>query len=245
MAKLVLKDISYSYDNKKEILDSVSIDVGSSQIVSLLGASGSGKSTLLSVASKILKPTSGDVIDSFDKSSYLFQDNRLLPWKNMIDNIAFAIIDTEPIRAKRVAKAKEIARKLGLKDDDFGKYPKELSGGMAKRVAIARALITKPSMLYLDEPFTALDIRVKKELFDILLNLCKDKGISMLFITHDISEALRLSDKVLFLQKREKGSKIVESITINTPQKSRDNEYIYRYMLNLLENKKIENMFDI
>jgi len=242
---LELKNVSFSYEKEKKILKDISFSIKKGQIVSLVGKSGSGKTTLLDITSKQKELDSGKVINSFKTLSFVFQEPRLLPWKNMIGNISFSLIDSDEDKNEIVKKAKEIALTLGLEEKDFKKYPKHLSGGMARRVSIARALIKKPDILFLDEPFNGLDIGIKKELFSSLIKLCKKENIAIFFITHDFSEAVSLSNKIMFLDKKTNGSVIEEIVDITTPQEKRDSKYVYQKMVELLENKKIKDLFYI
>ncbi len=232
---LEVKDISHSF-NENKILDNISFTLHQGKIISILGASGCGKTTILHICANLLKQTSGEITNSFNKSSFLFQEPRLLPWQNMIDNISLPLIDSSFTTNEIQVKAKDIAIKLGLEEKDFNKFPKDLSGGMKQRVALARALIVEPSVLFLDEPFSALDIGLKKELYEILIQKSTNDNLSILLITHDIMEAVKLSDEVLILKDMEKGSQIVQKYNFDTKYTSRDNEFIYSNMLKLANN---------
>jgi len=243
LASLDLKNISFSYEKDKKVLNNISLSINSTQIVSLVGVSGSGKTTLFDIAQRNKKPNSGEVINSFETLSFVFQETRLLPWKNLIDNIMFSLIESKEDKKTIEKKAKDMALALGLEENDFQKYPKHLSGGMAQRVSIARALVTKPDILFLDEPFSALDIGIKKEIFNILIDLCKKEDIALFFITHELSDAIKLSDKILLMDKKDSGSIIQNSIELTTPQNKRDSKYVYQKMVELLENKNIKDIF--
>ncbi len=243
MAALELSNISFSYEKGKKILNNISLEIDQGGIVSLLGPSGSGKTTLLQIASGLAEAEGGRVKNSFKNHSFVFQEPRLLPWKNVIDNILFSLSDQKENKEIKRKKAQSAALNLGLKEEDFKKYPKELSGGMAQRVSIARALVKKPDILFLDEPFGALDIGIKKEFYKRLIQLCKQDNITVFFITHDFSEAVSLSDRILFLEENKNGSVIKKDIKIDTDQKIRDSKFVYRKMVELLENKKIKDMF--
>jgi len=173
-----------------------------------------------------------------------FQDPRLLPWKNVIDNIAFGLKAMGVSTEEREKRAKEIALKFDLEESDFDKFPKELSGGMSQRVSFARALVTKPKLLFLDEPFSALDIGLKRELQNHIMELIAKKEITIFFITHDIMEAIRLSDKILLLSPDPVG-KIVKEFTFDTPQAKRNNEYVYSQTAKILSDRDIIETFEL
>jgi NitT/TauT family transport system ATP-binding protein len=243
LERLELKNIFFSYEKDKEILSGISLTVNKGEIVSLAGVSGSGKTTLFQICANLLKQNSGELANGFSNLSFVFQEPRLLPWKNLIENISFPLISRDLDKQMIKERAESFALALGLKKEDFKKYPKELSGGMAQRVSLARALAGKPDILFLDEPFSGLDIGLKNELFNILIRLCKEERTAVFFITHDFSEALKLSDRILFLEKKQKGSVLSESLEPDMPQDKRDSEYVYLEMVELLKNKKIKKMF--
>ncbi len=232
---LRVEKISHSF-NKTKILDNISLELNQGEIKSILGSSGCGKTTILQICANLLKQTDGDINNSFNKSSFVFQEPRLLPWQNVIDNILLPLKETNLTANERLKKARTIALKLGLNKTDFLKYPKDLSGGMKQRVSLARALVVEPSILLLDEPFSALDIGLKKELYNILIEKVEKKEFSILFITHDLYEAVKLSDEVLVLKNNANGSKILKRFVYNTEYNKRDDEFIYKNMLKLADN---------
>ena len=231
MEKIVVKDISHSFDGEKNVLDDISFTLTKGQIISILGASGCGKTTILQICAELLKQTSGTITNSFKTSSFVFQEPRLLPWQNVVENISLALKESNFTKLEIQEKAKNMALLLGLKKEDLKKYPKNLSGGMKQRVSFARALVIEPSLLFLDEPFSALDIGLKKELYKILLDKVKNENLSILFITHDLMETVVLSDKVLVIKSYENGSKIVSRYKFDIDYIKRDNEFIYKNML--------------
>ncbi len=230
MSKLTIQNISHSFNNT-QILDDISFELNQGEIKSILGSSGCGKTTILQITANLLEQTNGDVKNSFIKSSFLFQEPRLLPWQNVIDNILLPLKESSLSISEMTKKAKTIALQLGLTKDDFLKYPKDLSGGMKQRVSFARALVIEPSLLFLDEPFSALDIGLKKEIYDILIQKVNQKEFSILFITHDLQEAVSLSDEVIVLKADTNGSKISKRFTYDIEYTKRDNEFIYKNML--------------
>jgi len=231
MEKITLKDISHSFTKNRPILKDINFTLQRGEIKALLGESGCGKTTILHICADLLQPKSGVVTNSFKNSSFVFQEPRLLPWFNVIENIALVLKEKGLSKEKINQKAQKIALRLGLKEEDFAKYPKDLSGGMKQRVSFARALVTQPSLLLLDEPFSALDIGLKKELYEILLNEVKQKKLSILFITHDLIEAVTLSDEVLMIKKAKDGSQITNRYSFNLAYNKRDDAFIYKNML--------------
>jgi len=185
-------------------LQGVSLEVGRGEIVSLVGTSGCGKSTLLRIAAGLDFPTAGQVWIGDEavraprpEIGMVFQEPRLMPWLNVTDNVKFGLEGFPP--ALRDELAAEAIHKVGL-EEFAGALPKQLSGGMAQRVAIARALVTRPQILLLDEPFGALDAFTRLKLQDHLLAIWAVARPTMLFVTHDVEEALALSDRVVVMR---------------------------------------------
>jgi sulfonate transport system ATP-binding protein len=196
--------VGKTYPNGVRALDGVSLEVVPGEILVIVGGSGCGKSTLLRAASGLDVATEGRVaLDGetieapHEKIGLIFQEPRLLPWLSVADNVAFGLSQLpKPERAKRVALALE---RVGL-TDKAGVWPRELSGGQAQRVAIARALVTRPSVLLLDEPFSALDAFTRAELQDHLLDLWEEGRPMLVLVTHDIEEALVLASRVVVMR---------------------------------------------
>jgi sulfonate transport system ATP-binding protein len=185
----------------KLVLQNVRLQVNAGEIVSLVGASGCGKSTLLRVIAGLDADHDGVVRLRGEKLHgltrdirFIFQEPRLFPWLTVTQNVAFDLGDGG-YRDPRVA---ELLREVGL--DGLGDaLPKQLSGGQAQRVAIARGLFTRPALLLLDEPFSAVDAFTRMKLQDLLLQLARTQGVTVLMVTHDIDEAVHLSDRVLVM----------------------------------------------
>ena len=201
---LVFDHVGKTYPNGVRALDGVSLEVAPGEILVIIGGSGCGKSTLLRAASGLDIATQGSVaLDGsvieapHEKIGLIFQEPRLLPWLSVADNVGFGLSHlAKPERAKRIAAALE---RVGL-TDKAGVWPRELSGGQAQRVAIARALITRPSVLLLDEPFSALDAFTRAELQDHLLDLWEEARPILVLVTHDIEEALVLATRVVVMR---------------------------------------------
>jgi NitT/TauT family transport system ATP-binding protein len=236
MARLKVENLTFSF-GYETILDNINFEINEGEVVSIVGPSGGGKTTLLRLCAGLLDMQEGKIENSFETQAVAFQDPRLLPWKNVIDNIAFGLKALGISKQEREKRAKEIALKFDLEESDFDKFPKELSGGMSQRVSFARALVTKPKLLFLDEPFSALDIGLKRELQNHIIEMIEKKEITIFFITHDIMEAIRLSDKILLLAPDP--GRIVKIFEFNVPQSKRDDEYVYAQTAKLLSDKEI------
>lgn len=241
--ELRVENLSFSF-GFKEILKNINFKLKKGEVVSIVGPSGGGKTTLLHLCAKLLTLEEGKIRNSFKSSSFAFQEARLLPWKNVIDNISLGLKAKNVKKQKADELSKNIALKFGLQIDDFEKFPKDLSGGMKQRVSFARALVLNPSLLFLDEPFSALDIGLKKELQSLLIEEINTNQLSILFITHDLMEAIKLSDEILVL-KAEPVGHIVKSFKIDTPREKRDDSFVYEQTAKLLSDEYIINTFEL
>ncbi len=181
------------------VLDNININLEQGQVVAIIGRSGCGKSTLLNLVAELLDADKGLISNGFASTAILFQDTRLLPWKNTRDNIGWGMKAKGISKKSRNEKATELALEVGLSEEDLEKYPHELSGGMRQRVAMARSFAVKPELLLLDEPFSALDIGLKEDLYSLLISEIEQRGLTVLFITHDLMEAVKLADRIVVL----------------------------------------------
>jgi NitT/TauT family transport system ATP-binding protein len=189
-------------------LERVSLQIQDGEFVSLVGPSGCGKSTILRLVSGLLAPTSGSVqldgvpVDGVPPSvGFMFQHDALLPWATALENVALALELRHMPRQEREPRARQLLATVGLAGFE-GAYPSTLSGGMRKRVALARVLAYDPSVYLMDEPFGALDAQTKVQLGAELLRIWDDLDRTVLFVTHDIEEAIGLSDRVLVMSRR-------------------------------------------
>jgi NitT/TauT family transport system ATP-binding protein len=182
-----------------------SITVAQGEFVSVVGPTGCGKSTLLNVAAGLLRPSSG-AVHVFGKrlgainrhAGYMFQADALMPWRNALDNVMAGLQFRGASRADSEPRAREWLARVGLAGFE-DRYPHQLSGGMRKRVALAQMLILDPQILLMDEPFSALDVQTRQLMENELLELWSADRKSVLFITHDLEEAIALSDRVVVL----------------------------------------------
>jgi NitT/TauT family transport system ATP-binding protein len=183
------------------VLDGVSLRVRAGEFVCLLGASGCGKSTLLSVLAGLDRPTSGSVAVSGGRAALMFQEPALLPWLTASRNVELALRLAGVARPRRREQALRLLALVRL-DNAADKRPHELSGGMRQRVALARALAQQPRVLLMDEPFAALDAITRDLLHEELIRVWRETGVTVVFVTHNVREAVRLGERVLLMSSR-------------------------------------------
>jgi len=193
-----------------EVLRDVSFEVPDSNIVAILGASGSGKTTLLNMAAGLILPDQGQVsvmgepttahVD-WSRVGYMFQDDRLLPWRISVSNVALALEGGSMRKQERLRRAQDALNFVGL--SEFAQaYPHQLSGGMRSRIALARSIVAEPNILLMDEPFSRLDAQTRSALHRELLQIHAARKMSILFVTHDVEEAVTLASRIVVLSPR-------------------------------------------
>lgn len=205
MAVLEVKNVTFSYDGVNKILNNVDLRLNEGELVCLLGVSGGGKTTLFNIIAGLLEPQQGqvllngeDITGQSGKVSYMLQKDMLLPYRTVEDNVALPLII-------KGMKRKEARQKVGAYFEEFGiegtqkRYPVELSGGMKQRAALLRTYLFSAQVALLDEPFSALDTLTKSEMHRWYLDVMDRIRLSTLFITHDVDEAILLSDRIYLL----------------------------------------------
>jgi len=196
---LKFTNVFKNYD--KSVLADINMEVEEGEFISILGPSGSGKSTILRLASKLIKPSRGKISYQRNKPpsiGFVFQDATLMPWRNVLDNIILPLELKGVRRNISTKKAAEWIMKVGLEGKE-NSFPGELSGGQKMRVSLARSMVTDCDLLLLDEPFAALDEITRRKLEDDLLKIWKREKFTILLVTHSVSEAVYLSERVIVL----------------------------------------------
>ncbi len=192
---ITFQNVSKAFDTLK-VLHDFSLHIGADQIVGIVGSSGSGKTTILRLIAGIVLPDEGTVTVAEGALGFVFQDPRLLPWRTALDNVAGPLRAQGRTKVEARAAAAGWLERVGLKG--FERYhPAELSGGMAQRVSLARALAVEPRVLLLDEPFSSVDAALKGSLMDILEGIVKERRTTVVYVTHELTEALRLADRIV------------------------------------------------
>ncbi|MFJ5954580.1 ABC transporter ATP-binding protein [Paenarthrobacter sp. NPDC092416] len=200
---VVLEHLGKRFGDGAPVLDDVNATIAQGEFVALLGASGCGKSTLLNIMAGLERPTSGALEVPSDGAAFMFQDASLFPWLTARGNIELALqlADKSSSKASRRARATELLELVHL-GGAGDKRPHELSGGMRQRVALARSLAQDRQLLLMDEPFAALDAITRDLLHDELERIWKETGRTIVFVTHNVREAVRLGQRVLLLSSR-------------------------------------------
>lgn len=252
---LKFDNVKYFYQTKDDeicALDNISFNVNEEEFVSIVGPSGCGKTTILSLIAGLLKPSSGEVIldgsNKIDmkKIGYMFQRDMLFEWRSVWKNITLGLELQKGNRDEKLAFAEELLKKYSLYNFK-NKKPRSLSGGMRQRVALIRTLVLEPKLLLLDEPFSALDFQTRLNLCDDVYEIIKSEKKTAILVTHDISEAISMSDKIIVLSSRP--AHVKDEIKLNlkgtTPLKKREDSsfsgYFEKIWRELTNEEKSEN----
>lgn len=223
---LSIKNLSYAFSDgsgdQKSIFQNVSLDVKPGEFVSVIGASGSGKSTLFRLIAGLFEPDQGEILiddqllsNRLGKVGYMPQKDLLLPWRTVMDNVVLPLELSKQNKHLKRTEIREWLSRFGLADYEKA-FPRELSGGMKQRVAFLRTIMTGKDVLLLDEPFGALDALTKRKMHSWLLGLWGDLQKTVLFITHDLEEAILLSDRIYLLQGGSRPN--VQEIIVHLPR---------------------------
>lgn len=218
MAEIAIKNLHKEFgvgDDRVVALEDVNLSIAGHVFVSIVGPSGCGKSTLLNILSGIENPSSGKVVITQDNKDanpgYVFQSARLLPWRTVMDNLLF--VQDQPSAKESRERCQRYLDMVHL-GDKGDKYPGELSGGMQQRVGIARAFSIEPDVLFMDEPFSHLDAITARSLRRELHSMWDETKKTVLFVTHDVGEAVELSNRILVFAK---GGKLIDDVDVKLP----------------------------
>ena len=217
MSLLKICDVSMNYHSIKgetQALNNVNFEVNDGEFISILGPSGCGKSTLLNIMNGLLEPSNGyvlykgeDIKKNLDKIGYMFQKDHLFEWNTVWENVTLGLKIKRQLNNESKERVNELLDTYGLQRFKEH-YPSELSGGMRQRVALIRTLALKPEILFLDEPFSALDYQSRLLVCDDVYNIIKTEKKTAIMVTHDIAEAISISQKVIVLTKRPSNVKV-------------------------------------
>ncbi len=221
-----IKNVGMNYhtpDGETVAIKDISLDVYNGEIIGIVGPSGCGKSTLLSIVAGLIKPTRGNVyinnqeVNGPSKNiGYMFQMDHLFEWRNILDNVLIGLEIQGKVNDDTIKFANNLLETYGLAE--FKKhYPNQLSGGMRQRVALIRTLAVKPDLLLLDEPFSALDYQTRLAIADEIGSILKKEKKTALMVTHDISEAISMSDRIVILSNRPATIKEIIPIELSCP----------------------------
>ena len=208
--QIQINSLYKSFEKGKQTLKDINLSVEKGEVVSILGPSGCGKSTILRILAKLETKDSGE-IKLNSSMSFVFQQPLLLDWRTALENVLLPLELSKTPKSQALLKAQECLEMVCLKDS-MQQYPEQLSGGMKMRVSLARALVSDPEILLLDEPFAALDEMTREKLNEELLELNRTKQLTMLFVTHNIFEAVFISDRIIVLG--EAPAEIIKEINV-------------------------------
>ena len=231
-----IKNINKSFEGKKKnlsVLDNINLTINDGELICLLGPSGCGKTTLLRLIAGLEHPTSGEIVANGEvvkgpsgDRAVIFQQYSLFPWLTVLQNVTFGLEMTKKgTKEENVAAAERYLESVGLIDFKDS-YPHELSGGMKQRVAIIRSLLNHSPILLMDEPFSAVDMQTRHKLQEQLIGVWKRFENTIVFVTHDVDEAVYLADKIVILDKNPGRIDRIVEVDIERPRKRDSKEFI-------------------
>ena len=232
-----VKNINKSFEGKKKdelsVLENINLTINDGELVCLLGPSGCGKTTLLRLIAGLDQPTSGEIVANGEvvkkpsgDRAVIFQQYSLFPWLTVLQNVTFGLeMTTKNSKEENIAAAERYLKSVGLIDFKDS-YPHELSGGMKQRVAIIRSLLNHSPILLMDEPFSALDMQNRHKLQEQLIGVWKRFENTIVFVTHDVDEAVYLADKIVILDKNPGRIAYVVDVDIERPRRRDSPEFI-------------------
>jgi NitT/TauT family transport system ATP-binding protein len=239
--RLALERIGHAFLGRA-VFENLTLRLDAGEVLALVGPSGCGKTTALQIAAGLVDPLRGRVRREYRRYAVVFQEPRLLPWQRTRDNIAYGLAARGIRREERHAIAAARAAEVGLHPRDLDKYPAELSGGMRQRAAVARALAVDPEVVFFDEPFTAVDVGLRRVLQDLVITASAREKFAALFVTHDLSEAARLAHRILVMSGRD-GSIRVDRTIAGTPGE-RDDRAIFETVQGWMHEAAFAELFD-
>ena len=216
---IVFDSVSFQYEHI-QIVENLSFCLKAGEVIVLFGPSGCGKTTILNLCVNLLQATKGTIIRNTKEIGYVFQEPRLLPWKTVVENVEL-VMDKKQRDRKDAVKA---LQQVGLSGQIIHQYPQVLSGGMKQRVSIARALVNEPQVILMDEPFSALDMKLKQDLQRDLIEIIQKRQVGILYVTHDATEAIRLADRIFILE--EEKCRILQELLLDTKHICRTQAFV-------------------
>lgn len=234
---LEIKNLSKIYHNEKGemlALKDISFSIKKKEFISIVGPSGCGKSTILTILAHILKKSQGEIKFNIEnpKIGYMLQEDSLFPWRTVLDNACLGLEIRKEKTEKNKNKVIKLLKKYGL-GEFINNYPDSLSGGLKQRVALIRTLAINPDILLLDEPFSALDYQTRLSLSDDLKRIIKNENKTAIMVTHDIGEAISMSDKIVIISNRPGIVKKIIKVELKNPgtptENRKDSNFIKYY----------------
>lgn len=237
-----IEHIYYSDQGEVKTLQNFNLELHKGEIVGIVGPSGSGKTTILNIIAKLLIPTTGDVVVN-GKVGYMLQKDNLLEWRNIYKNLIIGLEIEKKVNEENINYIHTLLSKYGL-SDFMTRYPSELSGGMRQRIALIRTLAVKPDILLLDEAFSALDYQTRLEVCEDVYKIIKEQNVSTILVTHDISEAISMCDRIIVLSKRPatiKKEYVLNEFKLKSPLEIRKHPLFSHYFENIWKDLRCTN----